>query len=384
MKLTAFVFLIGCMVAGTVFAAPAEADLSSIKIRFAQERLANASVEFADDGRIKLTGQYRDRAEVQLAFALAQQVAGIRWVAPTTPENVRYPGTESFAQDIRARLRPLKPRTNAANSVEEERYALVVGVGKYADQIPPIANAGDDARSFYKFLESKNFKRENMTILLEEEATKQNVARAMRELETRVKASDSLVLFFSTHGSPPNDLGNVSVVLHDTRVDQRRKWLDPSTTLQDDELKQFIERVSPARVMVVLDVCYSGAAFSKIPGFLASTSKDLFVEESNFATGVDQKSLTYLAGRRQEQEKILIAASGPGERSWNSSSLKHGYFTYYFVEELKGKGDVQRAFSAAKPLVQSEVHRVVSVERGAEITQTPQATFIPDSANLKF
>jgi hypothetical protein len=376
--------LIGCVIGIAATAAPTLDDINLIKARFAQEKLGSASVEFASDGRIRLTGQYRDRAEVQLAFTLAQQLAGVRWIAPTTPENVRYPGTESMAQDIKAKLRATRPRSTTAAPTEGDRHALVVGVGKYVDQIPPIVNAGDDAKAFFNFLGTKNFTREHMQLLLEDQATKQNVALAMLDLQNRVKPNDTIVLFFSTHGSPPNDLGNVSVILHDTRVDQKRKWLDPKTTLQDDDIKQFIERVSPARVMVVLDVCYSGAAFSKIPGFLASTSKDLFVEESNFATGVDQRSLSYLAGQRQEQEKILIAASGPGEKSWNSASLKHGYFTYYFVEELKGKGDVQRAFLSAKPIVQEQVKRVVSAERKTEVSQTPQATFIPEAANLKF
>lgn len=382
---TTIAFLVGCVVSFAAWAAPDREDLRIIKSRFNQENLASASVELASDGRIKLTGQYRNRAEVQVAFALAQQVAGVKWVAPTTPENVRYPDTESMKAKILLALHPPTRRV----ATEGDRYALVVGVGKYADQIPPIVNASDDAKAFFTFLGTKSFKRENLKLLLEEQATKQNVSREMDKLvaklvEKGVGANDTIILFFSTHGAPPNDLGNVSVILHDTRVDQKRKWLDPKTTLQDDDIKQFIEAVSPARVVVVLDVCYSGAAFSKIPGFLASTSKDLFVEESIFTTGVGQQNLTYLAGKKEEQEKILIAASGPGEKSWNSRSLKHGYFTYYFIEELKAKGDVKRAFLAAKPIVQSEVRLIVSTERNTEINQTPQATFIPDTANVIF
>ena len=384
-----FAFLCTVIFSVTALAAPNWDDLRVIKTRFAQENLINASVEFANDGRVRLTGQFRDRSEVQLAFALAQQVAGVRWVAPTTPENVRYPGTEVIKSGILQALRRSKPVvTTTEAQVESERFALVVGVGRYLDQsIPPIENAADDAKAFFNFLGSKNLRRENMNLLLEEQATKQNVSSAMRNLESRVKPNDTVMLYFSTHGYKPNDLGNVPIILHDSRVDKVRRWVDPKTTLQDDEIKQFIEAVSPARVVVVLDVCYSGGAFSKIPGVLASTSKDLFVDETNCASGVGQKSLNYIAGSSKEQEKILIAASGPGERSWNSPRVKQGYFTYYFVEELKNKGDVQGAFLAAKPIVQSEVHRNLLAEN-AELHknthQTPQATFIPESANVKF
>jgi len=309
-----FAFLCTVIFSVTALAAPNWDDLRVIKTRFAQENLINASVEFANDGRVRLTGQFRDRSEVQLAFALAQQVAGVRWVAPTTPENVRYPGTEVIKSGILQALRRSKPVvTTTEAQVESERFALVVGVGRYLDQsIPPIENAADDAKAFFNFLGSKNLRRENMNLLLEEQATKQNVSSAMRNLESRVKPNDTVMLYFSTHGYKPNDLGNVPIILHDSRVDKVRRWVDPKTTLQDDEIKQFIEAVSPARVVVVLDVCYSGGAFSKIPGVLASTSKDLFVDETNFASGVGQKSLNYIAGSSKEQEKILIAASGPG------------------------------------------------------------------------
>ncbi len=384
------VFWVALLVSSAALAVPSFDDVRVIKSRFAQENLRSASVEFASDGRLKLTGQFRDRAEVQLAFALAQQVVGVKWIAPTTPENVRYPGTENMKSDILAALggskNPKRPLIATAAAVAGERFALVVGVGTYAMKgITPIPNAGDDAKAIVNFLGTKNFKRENLTFLLEDQATKQNVSKAMRELEARVGPNDSVVLYFSTHGAPPNELGNMSIVMHDTNVDPKRKFVDYKTTLQDDDLKRFIEAVSPARVVVILDVCYSGAAFVKVPGVLASTSKDLFVEESNFATGVSQKNLSYLAGSKQEQEKILISASGPDEKSWNSPTLKHGYFTYYFIDELKGKGDVQQAYLAAKPRVQSDIQRVVRAERNdPTINQTPQATFIPDSATLKF
>ena len=384
------IFLAALVMAFAATAVPSLDDVRLIKSRFAQENLSTASVELAPDGRLKLTGQFRDRTEVQLAFALAQQVVGVKWLAPTTPENVRYPGTEAMKSGILGALgqtkKPEKTVSAGAGADEGERHALVVGVGTFSMKgINPIPNAGDDAKAMVSLLGTRNFKRENLTFLLEEQATKKNVSLAMRNLEARVRPNDSVVLYFSTHGAPLNELGNMSVVMYDTDVDAKRRWLDPKTALQDDELKRFIEVVSPARVVVILDVCYSGAAFVKVPGVLASTSKDLFVEESTFATGVSQQNLSYLAGGKREQEKILISASGPNEKAWNSPTLKHGYFTYYLIDELKGKGDMQSAYRAAKPRVQSDVQRVVRAEMNdPKISQTPQATFIPDNATLKF
>jgi len=365
-------------------AGPTIDDVVKIRARFAAEGMQQASIEPEVDGRLRLTGQYKDRTQVQLAFNLAQQIVGVRWIAPTTPENVRYPGTEGMRAGILAALSsgpPVKVESSRSGKV----YALVVGVGRYQmEQIRVIPNAGNDAKMFYNYLSGKNVKRENMTLLLEEQATKARVKAALASMRARIQRNDTAVLFFSTHGNKPNDLGNMAVVLHDSRIDAQRRWLDPDTALQDDEIKEFIEAVSPARVMVVLDVCYSGAAFAKVPGFLAATSKDLFVDEETFSTGIGKSNLTYVAGQRGEQEKILVAASGPGERSWDSAPLKQGYFTYYFVQELRRKSDVQSAFDSAKPIVQSVVQKEVSAQHNTLVTQTPQATFIPNAANVRF
>lgn len=378
------VLILGIAWAVGLVAAPNVDDIVKIRSRFAIEGMQQASVEPDADGRLRLTGQYKDRVQVQLAFNLAQQVVGVRWVAPTTPENVRYPGTEGMKAGILDALRRSRP-TKAESAIPGEVHALIVGVGHYQmKQISAIANAANDAKMFYNYLSSRNVKRENMTLLLEEDATKARVDAALAAMKRRVRPNDTAVLYFSTHGNKPNDLGNMAVVLYDSQVDARRRWLDPATALQDDEIKGFIEAVSPARVMVVLDVCYSGAAFAKVPGFLAATSKDLFVEEETYATGMDNRNLTYVAGQRPEQEKLLVAASGPGERSWDSRELKQGYFTYYFVQELKRKNEVQAAFDSAKPMVQSVVQREVSAQQSAPVTQTPQATFIPDAANVRF
>jgi hypothetical protein len=380
----ALLAVLGLCWALSVAAAPGIDEIRNIRSRFAAEGMVQASVEPDADGRLRLVGQYRDRAEVQLAFNLAQQVVGVRWVAPTTPENVRYPGTEGMKAGILDALKARRPVRVDAGSTGQV-HALVVGVGRYQmPQINVIPNAANDAKLFYNYLSSRNVPRQNTTLLLEGEATKARVDTALAAMRARVRPEDTAVLYFSTHGNKPNDLGNMAVVLHDSQIDPRRRWLNPATALQDDEIRGFIEAVSPARVMVVLDICYSGAAFAKVPGFLAASSKDLFVEEETYATGLGTKNLQYVAGKRAEQEKLLVAASGPGERSWDSRELKQGYFTYYFVEELQRKHDVQGAFVAAKPQVQSVVRREVGMQQSIMVTQTPQGTFIPEAANMKF
>jgi hypothetical protein len=69
--------------------------------------------------------------------------------------------------------------------------------------------------------------------------------------------------------------------------------------------------------------------------------------------------------------KVLISASGAGERSWESDQLQSSIFTHFFLDSLaRNRCSVKAAFEHARPLVHDQVKR----EKGSDIDQTPQVT----------
>jgi hypothetical protein len=67
-----------------------QAEIDEIGQAFQGLGLRDARVVRGTDGRIALTGEYENRDEVEIAFAAARAIVGLRRVAPTTPANIKY------------------------------------------------------------------------------------------------------------------------------------------------------------------------------------------------------------------------------------------------------------------------------------------------------
>jgi hypothetical protein len=368
--------------------------LQLINAAFARNRVSTGRVEFDNYGRVELKGEYADEPEVDRAFSLAQVVVGVKWVSPVTPENIRVKTWEKRLGNLFARSTVIQPPTrgNVAPGPIRNRYALVVGVGRFRYGINPLEFAGRDALAFYQFLTDQRrgqFRAENVTFLTEENATRSNIAQALNRLRQIAEEDDLVTIYMSSHGSPPDKKGAVNIVTYDTETTPRERiWY---TSITEEMLKEFVEGVRAKRLVMVLDTCYSNGAYRAVPGFLPPGGKSLgadenegygisreygkrlfgakdLVLESEPTRGATSKAIG--AGAPEPWGKVLIGASGSGEKSWESDKLRNSIFTYYFVDGLsRYNGSVQQAFNYAKPRVVSYVKE----EKGPDIDQNPQA-----------
>ncbi len=147
------------------------------------------------------------------------------------------------------------------------RLALVVGVGQYKEpSITDLPGPPNDARRFYDLLtrdDGYGFPKQNVCLLLDEEATTERFKAAFEEgLVRRAQASDVAVVFFAGHGSQTPDRDqdepdewDETLVLHDSRS-------GGIPDLVDDEFNAMLARLSQKtrNVVVVLDSCNSGTA----------------------------------------------------------------------------------------------------------------------------
>lgn len=368
--------------------------LQIINAAFARNRVAAGRVEFDRFGRVELKGEYVDEPEVDRAFSLAQVVVGVKWVSPVTPENIQVKTWEKRLGNLFARANVLQPpiRGSFAPGPIRNRYALVVGVGRFRYGINPLEFAGRDALSFYQFLTDPRrgrFQTENVTFLTEENATRSNIALALNRLRQVAQEDDLVTIYMSSHGSPPDKNGAVNIVTYDTETTPRERiW---HTSITEQMLKEFVEGIRAQRLVMVLDTCYSNGAYRAVPGFLPPGGKSLGSDD-NEGYGISREYGKRLfgakdlvldnaparaataksvgAGTEEPWGKVLIGASGSGEKSWESDKLRNSIFTYYFVDGLsRYNGSVQQAFNYAKPRVVSHVKE----EKGRDIDQNPEA-----------
>lgn len=382
-----------------------DSHLSTINNNFRQNRIAGGYAELDRYGRVQLKGNYKDESEVDLAFSLAQTVVGVKWVSPVTPENIKVKEWEKRIGSLFSRARVLKesgPADGFPGPVRN-RYALVVGVGQFRYGITPLQYTVRDAASFYNFLispQGASFPRNNVYYLTDQNATRNNIMRYLNAIRNTAGPDDLVVIYMSSHGTPPDKYGGVHVVTYDTEVKPReRVW---QTAVTENMLKDFVENLRAKRLVMILDTCYSNGAYRSIPGFLPPGGKSLGADdEEGYGISreygkrllgakdivVDEAPKKQVADTGKDVDnqggygKVLLSASSAGEKSWESDTLRNSIFTYYFVDGLKRyQGSVKDAFNYSKPLVSQRVKQ----EKGSDISQTPQAMATNDNWNMRF
>ena len=217
-----------------------------------------------------------------------------------------------------------------------ERWAVVIGVGNYEHPaISKLQYTINDAEALYQVLIGPGgFKKERVLLLTdrtERKPTLRNIKWALGTFLSRsAKKDDMVLIFFAGHGAPEVDPRGIE-------RDGLSKYLVPidadpddlySTALPMDDLQTIFGRIEAERAVIFLDSCYSGAAGGRT-----------FAAKKTRATSVDDVFLDRLT---RSKGRAIITASRPSEVSVELPDLKHGIFTYYLVEGLKGAADLNR------------------------------------------
>lgn len=232
-----------------------------------------------------------------------------------------------------------------------DKWALIIGTGRFKDPKINLRYAAKDAQDFSDFLiKERNFAPDHVQLLTNEAATRANILSLLgsKWLPRVAEKDDLVVIYFSTHGSPSSlDLGGVNyLVAHDT---------DPSdlyaTGIAMQDLARIIKaRVHSDRVMLVLDACHSGVT--------APASGKSIVRPGN----VDVDPIVQGTGQ------LVISSSKPDQRSWESQRYEGSVFTRYLIDGFRKNGDLTK-LGDAYSYMESEVQREVLRDRG--LLQTP-------------
>jgi len=211
------------------------------------------------------------------------------------------------------------------------KFAVIVGVSHYANSGTGFSNlryADQDAKSVLDFLLSPDggsFPKENIRVLLNEDATSQNVRSAFFTFLTRAQPEDEVVLYIAGHGAPdPNDPRNLYLLTYDTKLDDMGGTAFPMFQLQD----VFNRVLKAKRVVTFADTCHSY-------GF--SGQRDRKKKSNNLFN-------QYVARYANQADRAVITASDISQLSQESEQWGggHGVFTYYLLKGLRGEADFNK------------------------------------------
>lgn len=197
----------------------------------------------------------------------------------------------------------------------ETSRALIIGINQY-ENASPLGYAVNDAKEISEILISElGFEKENVTYLVDKEATKSNILRSfLRFSNEDVKVDDRLFVFFAGHGHTKAGIkGEVGyLVPYDADMD------DYSTFIRWDELTRNAELIRAKHILFVMDACYGGLA----------VHRDLKPGSSRFLRDMYQRFSRQVitAGKANE---VVADAGGP--------IPNHSVFTGHFIEGIMGK-----------------------------------------------
>ncbi len=239
---------------------------------------------------------------------------------------------------------------------EGKRYAILVGVNEYAhaNQVPPIRPlrfAASDARDLATLLIQKGgYSTEGLQLLVNEQATRVSLYGALRALRDSVREEDTVLLFFSGHGTigtGRDGLSHYYLVPHDGRASD----LD-GTAIRDDVLEELVGQLPAKKVVVLLDACHSGGLGDQ--------------RVKGFANPADRTAPTSRTFMESSEGRVVMAASRPDQVSVEDDQVQHGVFTHFLLEALGGKADFDRDGTVTV----LETYQYVSSEVRAYTTRT--------------
>ena len=192
---------------------------------------------------------------------------------------------------------------------------LSVGISAYPGPLA-LNYAHKDAIVLEKTLKANHqgvFRRVRSKLLIDRDATRQNIIDGLAWLEKTATPKDVVVLFLGGHGSR-----DPKGQFHFIPVDVKGEDLE-GTAVAGNLLKKKLANL-PGRVVVLLDACHSGAAKKKQP-LIDDLARDLVSEDAGI---------------------VVMCSSRGSEYSLESKKVEHGFFTLGLVEALSGRADFNK------------------------------------------
>jgi hypothetical protein len=244
----------------------------------------------------------------------------------------------------------IQPRYNASR-------ALIIGIDAYA-QAPPLMHAASDARAVGEALiTSFSFPPENVTYLLDEDATKRTILSAFMSYSNILDGdNDRIIVFFAGHGHTATARrGEVGFLIpHDGTAQ------DLSTLIRWEELTRGSDLIPAKHILFIMDACYGGLAITRSmrPGAMRFLNDMLMRYARQVIT----------AGKADE---VVADVGGP--------IPGHSVFTGHLLEGLSGKAADSEGLITANGIMAYVYHHV---GHDPDLQQTPHFGYLDGDGDL--
>ncbi len=231
----------------------------------------------------------------------------------------------------------LTPREAPTEKGRGRLFVLAVGVDKYTNPTLTLRYAGADARAFAEEIKqgaAPLYQSVNVTLLLDQQATRAGILSAFERLSHEIKPSDTFLFYVASHGVLDESTDRFLLVPQDTA--DISSWQALSRQAIDEPtLIAALSRIEARDALLFLDTCHSGK-----------------VTADN------------LANMGHETGRYLLAASSSVQEALDSYDNRNGVFAYALREAFTGRaGQDSEGNIGALALGEYVSHRVGELAR---------------------
>ena len=195
-----------------------------------------------------------------------------------------------------------------------KRYALLIGVNKYAKPIKSLQYCVKDMELLADSFQKSGMPKENIFLVTDDSPAERlptgaNIRRQIENITGIMEPSDQLIVAFSGHGVMVE--GKSYLCPSDTDVKNK------NTIVSRDWVFEQLEKCKAKQKIFIIDACRNEVSFgsAKALGQVRSLDDPIGADTHGF---------------------VLIASCDKNQQSWEHQNLHHGVFTYFLAEGLAG------------------------------------------------
>lgn len=240
-----------------------------------------------------------------------------------------------------------------------DTYALIVGIDTYAAPLTPLKGCVNDAYAVRDLLERRY--QAQCVVLMNEQATRENIIGGFRSHLAQARAGDSAVFFYAGHGSQVLTGGLFAKIESSGKlqslvcIDSRPDGYD----LVDKDIAVLISELADqgAHVTLMMDSCHSGSISRAAhdrggvpePPLVRSAPDredvhppEAFVRRRNVSDAEAlSMTLASVEGFRPDVSgrHLLLAACESSQSSQELAEQQHGLFTWCLLQVLESSDE---------------------------------------------
>ena len=210
-----------------------------------------------------------------------------------------------------------------------DKWALLIDINNYQNDISQLRFCVSDVKVFRQALVDVAGFKPDKVFLMTDQMTGQNqpnhinIIKQLSILANRIQPQDTFVFYFSGHGISRDGQSFLLATNSDSTTDDTLEVSAVSLR----KVSQILSRIKAQQLLTIIDACRNN------PNTGRGDQDNLLSDE--FTRGIRIKRSSDGSGK--PNVSATLYACNIGERAYEWTEKKHGVFSYYLLEGLKGE-----------------------------------------------